>query len=79
MLAKQESVREARGSQDNKLELWGDAPRYEYSSVPLMQADGTRPVKKARAGDRGHALLLNDKQVCTALPAYINCLRRPLD
>ncbi len=56
-------MREARGSQDNKLELWGDAPRYEYSSVPLMNQDGTRPVKDARAGDRGHALMLNDKQV----------------
>ena len=63
VLPEQESVREARGSQDNKLELWGDAPRYEYSSVPLMNADGSRPVKNAKAGDRGHALMLNDKQV----------------
>lgn len=60
----QSSVREARGSQDNKLELWGDAPRYEYSSVPLMKPDGSKPVKNAKAGDRGHALMLNDKQVC---------------
>ena len=59
-------MREARGSQDNKLELWGDAPRYEYSSVPLMNPDGSRPVKNARAGDRGHALMLNDKQVRSA-------------
>ncbi len=60
----QSYVREARGSQDNKLELWGDAPRYEYSSVPLMKPDGSKPVKNAKAGDRGHALMLNDKQVC---------------
>ena len=61
--ALQESVREARGHQDNKLELWGDAPRYEYSTVPLMRADGLRPVSNPKAGSRGHALLLNDKQV----------------
>ncbi len=59
----QSYVREARGSQDNRLELWGDAPRYEYSSVPLMKPDGSKPVKNAKAGDRGHALMLNDKQV----------------
>ena len=62
----QESVREARGHQDNKLELWGDAPRYEYSTVPLMRADGLRPVSNPKAGSRGHALLLNDKQVRSA-------------
>ena len=62
----QESVREARGHQDNKLELWGDAPRYEYSTVPLMRADGLKPVSNPKAGSRGHALLLNDKQVQSA-------------
>ena len=59
-------MREARGHQDNKLELWGDAPRYEYSTVPLMRADGLRPVSNPKAGSRGHALLLNDKQVRSA-------------
>jgi hypothetical protein len=59
----QESVREAGGSQDNKLELWGDAPRYEYSTVPLMRSDGSKPVSSPKAGSRGHALSLNDKQV----------------
>lgn len=67
----QESVREARGHQDNKLELWGDAPRYEYSTVPLMRADGLRPVSNPKAGSRGHALLLNDKQVRSA-PANLS-------
>ena len=71
LLPAQASIREARGSQDNKLELWGDAPRYEYSSVPLMNQDGTRPVKTARAGDRGHALMLNDKQVRTAPVVFL--------
>ena len=59
-------MREARGHQDNKLELWGDAPRYEYSTVPLMRADGLKPVSNPKAGSRGHALLLNDKQVRSA-------------
>lgn len=58
-------MREARGNQDNKLELWGDAPRYEYSTVPLMKADGGKPVSNPKAGSRGHALMLNDKQVCS--------------
>jgi hypothetical protein len=56
-------VSEARGGVDNKLELWGDAPRWEYSTAPLMAWDTGKPLAGPSAGSRGHALSLNDMQV----------------
>ena len=51
------------GNAANKLLLWGDAPRWEYSTAPLMEANG-KPVDRPFAGTGGHALHFNDQQVC---------------
>jgi hypothetical protein len=56
-------VADARGGEGNKLELWADAPRYEYSYAPLMDARSGAPLAAPTAGARGHALYLSDQQV----------------
>ena len=60
-------LEEARGGKDNKLELWGDAPRWEYSTAPLMAWDTGKPLAPPSAGSRGHALYLNDMQVSSTV------------
>lgn len=59
----QEMVSDSRGKQDNQLELWADAPRWEYSTAPLMDWDSGDALAPADPGNRGHSLLLNDQQV----------------
>ena len=59
----QEMVSDSRGKQDNQLELWADAPRWEYSTAPLMDWDSGEALPPANPGSRGHSLLLNDQQV----------------
>jgi hypothetical protein len=56
-------VSDSRGSQDNQLELWGDTPRWEYSTAPLMDWDTGSALAPPDPGSRGHALHLNDQQV----------------
>lgn len=56
-------VLDARGGQANSLELWADAPRFEYSDAPLMEAATGAPLPPPTAGARGHALYLSDQQV----------------
>ncbi|KAK9918751.1 hypothetical protein WJX75_006574 [Coccomyxa subellipsoidea] len=57
-----EMVSDSRGSQDNQLELWGDTPRWEYSTAPLMDWDTGSALAPPDPGSRGHALHLNDQQ-----------------
>lgn len=59
----QEMMSDSRGKQDNQLELWADAPRWEYSTAPLMDWDSGEALAPADPGSRGHSLLLNDQQV----------------
>ena len=56
-------VRDARGGQGNGLELWADAPRWEYSDAPLADPVTNAPLAAPTAGARGHALWLDDTQV----------------
>lgn len=58
----QREVKPAYGSEKNTLLLWGDAPRWEYSTAPLMDSDG-HPVAWPDAGSGGHAMHFNDQQV----------------
>ncbi|BDA49076.1 probable Sushi, von Willebrand factor type A, EGF and pentraxin pentraxin domain-containing protein at C-terminar half [Coccomyxa sp. Obi] len=60
-----EMVSDSRGKQDNQLELWADAPRWEYSTAPLMDWDSGEALAPADPGSRGHSLLLNDQQALT--------------
>lgn len=55
-------VADSRGGQDNVLELWSDAPRWEYSTAPLMDWDSGDALPPAMPGSHGHALHLNDQQ-----------------
>ena len=57
-------ARDARGTSDNGLELWADAPRFEYSDAPLMVPETGAPLDPPTPGTRGHSLLLSDTQVC---------------
>lgn len=61
-LAVQQEVKPAHGNEKNALVLWGDAPRWEYSTAPLMGADG-QPVERPNPGSGGHAMYFNDQQV----------------
>ena len=56
-------MRDARGGQGNGLELWADAPRWEYSDAPLADPATLAPLPPPAAGARGHALWLDDTQV----------------
>lgn len=62
----QQEVKPAHGDAKNSLTLWGDAPRWEYSTAPLMDSDGS-PVKKPSAGTGGQAMHFNDMQVHVCL------------
>ena len=62
-------ARDARGSPGNGLELWADAPRFEYSDAPLMAAETGVPLDPPTAGARGHAIALSDMQVACVVKA----------
>lgn len=51
---------------DNGLILWGDAPRWQYSTAPLMTSSG-QPVKMPSPGSGGTALRLDDQQASLVL------------
>ncbi|KAK9844409.1 hypothetical protein WJX74_002134 [Apatococcus lobatus] len=53
----------AKDTQGNAmLDLWADAPRWEYSTAPLADANG-RPLDAPQAGAGGSAMYLSDQQV----------------
>lgn len=49
-----------------KLDLWADAPRWEYSTAPLADANG-RPLDAPQAGAGGSAMYLSDQQASSHL------------
>ena len=53
---------DSRGGEGNALLLWADAPRFEYSTAPLVDKNDL-PVAPATAGPGGSALQFNDQQV----------------
>jgi hypothetical protein len=60
-------VKAAHGNEKNALVLWGDAPRWEYSTAPLMDSDD-KPVKYPNPGSGGHAMYFNDQQASSPPP-----------
>ena len=58
----QQEAKPSYGNEKNTLLLWGDAPRWEYSTAPLMDSDG-HPVSWPNPGSGGHAMYFNDQQV----------------
>lgn len=61
-------VQEANGKDAGSFLLWADAPKWEYSTAPLTDSDGSR-VEGPEAGVGGHALALSDKQVWLSIQA----------
>ena len=60
----QVEARAVFGNPGNSLILWGNAPKWQYSTAPLMTLLGD-PVTPPTAGSGGLALQLNDQQVAS--------------
>ena len=55
----------ANGTTEQLL-LWGEGPKWEHSTVPLMKPDGSL-MDQPNVGRAGHAIRLNGKQVSISM------------